>query len=129
VRQLDTQNCRLQRVEAEIAADTLVVVALLSAVIPQQADFVAVTRPPSPNAPRFLVGKNEKQLTRPIVPACRPSSVAPIAWQASSINGTPVSREIASSGSMSAHKPYKCTGMIAFVRGVTAARTALGDRL
>ena len=38
------------------------------------ASFV-VTQPPSPNAPRFLLGKNEKHPYSPMLPAVRPGLI------------------------------------------------------
>src|SRR5687768_5486894 len=43
--------------------------------------------------------------------------------------GTPASRATASSAGMSAHSPYRCTGRMAFVRGVRARATAAGSTL
>jgi hypothetical protein len=86
--------------------------------------------PPSPKPPRFLLGKKEKHPRSPIEPALRPfSSKAPIAWAASSITAMPRSRATSMIGSMSAMRPYRWTGMMAFVRSVTAPATACGSML
>ena len=88
-----------------------------------------VTSPASPKAPRFLLGKNEKHAETPNVPAWRSPMRLPIACAASSITGTPAFAAIWPMASMSAHWPNRCTGMIAFVRGVIADATAAGSRL
>ena len=62
----------------------------------------------------------------PNCPARRPRYVAPWACAASSTIASPWRSAIATSGSMSAIRPYRWTGMIAFVRGVIAASTAVG---
>ena len=81
------------------------------------------TAPPSPNAPRFLDGKNENVEIVPSAPARRPSAAeAPAAWAASSSTGTP-SASISATG---ATLPNRCTTITAFVRGVSAARTVSG---
>ena len=78
VRQLHSKHRRLQRIEPEVPADALVEILRLGAMVAKQPDLscasaasFVVIRPPSPNAPRFLLGKNEKQPTVPIVPAWR----------------------------------------------------------
>ena len=87
------------------------------------ASSLVTTAPPSPNAPRFLDGKNEKVEIEPSAPARRPSAAeAPAAWAASSSTGTP-SASISSTG---ATLPNRCTTITAFVRGVSAARTVSG---
>ena len=70
---------RLDRVEAEVAADVLVEVLRLGAVVPEQRELVdtrasslVTIMPPSPAAPRFLLGKKLKQPTVPMLPALRP---------------------------------------------------------
>ena len=67
------------RVDAEVAADQVVEVLRLHPVLANQPQLLcasaasfAVTRPASPNAPRFLLGKNEKQPIAPIVPTVPP---------------------------------------------------------
>ena len=75
--------------------------------------------PPSPRQGRFLEGKKEKVAASASDPAFCPPSVAPAAWAASSSTGTPSSR----SSGMGATLPNRCTGTIALVRGVSAART------
>ena len=88
------------------------------------ASSFVVTRPPSPNAPRFLVGKKEKHPKAPRPPTGTPLYSVPIAWQQSSTSGmAPATSRIAS---MSAACPYRCTGMIALVRGVIAAASCAG---
>ena len=79
VRQLHAQNRRLQRVEPEIAPNLAVDVFRLRAVVSKQPHVIGeLTRrwssrdPPSPNPPRFFVGKNEKQPMVPSVPEGRP---------------------------------------------------------
>ena len=89
--------------------------------------------PPSPQPPRFLLGKKEYALAHPSSPLTRqvPSTLrrAPIAWQASSITGTPRLAAMASTRSMYAIWPKRCTGMIARVRGVMARSSAAGSML
>ena len=81
------------------------------------------TAPPSPNAPRFLDGKNENVAAAPSAPARRPSAVRePSACAASSSTGTP-SASISATG---ATLPNRCTTITTFVRGVSAARTVSG---
>jgi hypothetical protein len=75
--------------------------------------------PPSPAQGRFLDGKNEKVATSPSAPARAPSTRAPAACAASSTTGTPSSRSSATGATL----PNRCTGTIAFVRGVSAAST------
>ena len=75
--------------------------------------------PPSPRQGRFFEGKKEKVAASPSAPAAFPSSSAPAACAASSSTGRPSSR---SSGT-GATLPNRCTGTIAFVRGVSAAFT------
>src|SRR2546426_194524 len=60
------------------------------------AASLVVTRPASPNAPRFFEGKNEKQASAPNAPAWRPLYLAPMACAASSITGTCAFMAIAS---------------------------------
>src|SRR5687767_6229851 len=73
--------------------------------------------PASPKAPKFLVGKKEKQPSEPIVPADRlQPSVAPIACAASSITAIPCLRAVDKIPSISAHFPKRCTGRIALQR-------------
>ena len=48
---------------------------------------------------------------------------------ASSMTATPAFAAASRTGSMSAHRPYRCTGMMARVRSVSAASTAAGSRL
>ena len=57
----------------------------------------------------------------------RPSYVDPTACALSSMTARLCFRAIAISGFMSAIRPVRCTGMIALVRGVTAASTAAGS--
>ena len=71
---------------AEVAADALVEVLRLGAVVAQQPHLVRERRVvgrdaarASPNAPRFLLGKNEKQ---PAVPD-RPGRAGPCRWRRS----------------------------------------------
>ena len=78
-----------------------------------------VTAPPSPNAPRFLDGKNENVAAVPSAPGRPPSLPEPAACAASSSTGTP-SASISATG---ATLPNRCTAITAFVRGVSAART------
>ena len=68
------------------------------------------TSPPSPSANRFFVGK---KLNVEQTPVCATPS-APNACAASSISGSPS----AASSSSGAGRPKRCTGTIAFVRGV-----------
>ena len=88
-----------------------------------------VTSPPSPQAPRFLLGKKEKAAASPRVPACSPFQVAPMAWAASSTTQSPCSLAIALMRSMSAQTPKMCTGSRPTVRGVIAAAMASGSML
>ena len=127
MRRLDAEDRGLQRVHAEIAADQVVVVLRLHPVRPQQPRALrqrhrhcVVSRPASPNAPRFLLGKNEKQPNAPRPPSGRDLYVAPMACAASSTIGIPARDAPSSIGSMSALRPNRCTGTIAFVRGVMA---------
>ena len=84
---------------------------------------LVTTAPPSPNAPRFLLGKNENVEIVPSAPARRPSAaIEPAACAASSSTGTP-SASISATG---ATLPNRWTTMTAFVRGVSAARTVSG---
>ena len=78
-----------------------------------------MTAPPSPNAPRFLDGKNENVAAVPSAPGRPPSPPEPAACAASSSTGTP-SASISATG---ATLPNRCTAITAFVRGVSAART------
>jgi hypothetical protein len=79
--------------------------------------------PPSPNAPRFFDGKNENVAAAPSAPALRPPAARePSACAASSSTGTPS----ASSSSIGATLPNRCTAITAFVFGVSAARTVSG---
>ena len=82
---------------------------------------VAATRPPSPSANRFLVGKKLKVESAP--PGATPG--APKACAASSTIGIPSSARPASGIT----RPNRCTGMIARVRSVTRAATSSGSRL
>ena len=82
--------------------------------------------PPSPKAPRFFDGKKLKQPKCPMEPARRPLYSAPIACAPSSITYRLCRAAIAMIGSMSAICPYRCTGMMAFVFGVTAASIRAG---
>ncbi len=78
--------------------------------------FATTHMPASPNAPRFLVGKNDRQPTSPKLPArALFASSAPMACAASSITLRPKRRAICTSGPMSATCPYRCTGMIALM--------------
>ena len=80
------------------------------------------TRPPSPSANRFFVGieaerradPGRRDLGRRRTPAPRPRSSA---------------RPSAASSASGAGRPKRCTGMIAFVRGVICAATSAGSRL
>ncbi len=85
------------------------------------ASSIAATRPPSPSANRFLVGKKLNVEQMPVVAI--PS--APNAWAASSISGSPS----AASSASGAGRPKRCTGMIALVRGVIRRATSSGSRL
>ncbi len=49
------------------------------------AGSLVVTAPPSPQAPRFLVGKKLKQPILPILPTLAVSQAAPVDWAQSSI--------------------------------------------
>ena len=62
-------------------------------------------------------------------PTGRDLYVEPIACAASSITGMPARDAASRIGSMSALRPNRCTGMIAFVRGVIARATAAGSTL
>ena len=74
-----------------------------------------VTAPASPNAPRFLDGKNENAAIVPSTPARRPSYSAPTACAASSTTARLCFAAMRLISSIAAHWPYRCTGMIAFV--------------
>ncbi len=77
--------------------------------------------PASPNAPRFLVGKNDRQPTSPKLPArLAVASAAPMAWAASSMTFSPWLRARSMSAVMSATCPYRCTGMMARTRAPLA---------
>ena len=79
-----------------------------------------MTAPPSPNAPRFFDGKNEKVAIVPSAPGGgRREPSEPAACAASSTTGTPS----ASISAIGATLPNRWTAMTAFVRGVSAART------
>ena len=80
---------------------------------------VAATRPPSPRANRFLVGKKLKVEATPVVA----TPCAPNACAASSMIGMPSDV----SAARSAGRPNRCTGMIARVRSVTFAATSSGS--
>ena len=79
-----------------------------------------VTRPPSPRANRFFVGKKLNVEQTPVVAI--PS--APNACAASSRSGTPS----AASSASGAGRPKRCTGTIAFVRSVIRAATSAASR-
>ena len=85
-----------------------------------------LTTPPSP-AVMFFVGYSEKTAKRPNVPTGRPPSDAPCACAASSNTANSCRAAISPSRSISAGWPYRCTGMMAAVCGVTAASTASGS--
>ena len=82
---------------------------------------VAATRPPSPSANRFFVGKKLNVEAMPVVAM----PAAPKACAASSTIGTPS----AASSASGAGRPNRCTGMIALVRAVIRAATSSGSRL
>src|ERR1700722_1263538 len=78
------------------------------------------TRPPSPRAKRFLVGKKlNVEASSVAIPG------APKAWAASSMSGSPKRR----SSAIGAGRPKRCTGMIARVAGPIRRSTAAGSRL
>src|SRR5581483_6588355 len=83
-----------------------------------------VTTPPSPAAIDF-VAYSEKQVACERPPIFRPRYALSAACAASSTTGTPS----AHNGSRSAGWPYRWTGMIAFVRGVTSSATRAGSTL
>jgi len=92
-----------------------------------------MTIPPSPIPPRFLLGKKEKQPAVPMEPAllnstfpfCTIGYSAPIACAASSTTGSWYCSANFIIAVMSAHWPYKCTGIIALIfRSVSAARSS-----
>ena len=86
------------------------------------ASSFVVTAPPSPNAPRFLDGKNEKVASVPSAPVRRPSARrVPADCAASSITGTPS----ASISAIGATLPNRWTAITALVFGVITARTRL----
>jgi len=64
----------------------------------------------------------------PRLPTLCPSYCTHWAWAASSITSSPCSFAMAFNAFMGAGCPAKCTGMMAFVRGVSAASTADGSR-
>jgi hypothetical protein len=74
------------------------------------------TAPPSPNAPRFFEGKNDKQLMMP------PSLQAPMDWAASSTTGCSTLGSVAG-------RPNRWTGIKARVLALQAAAAAAGSRL
>ena len=78
-----------------------------------------MTAPPSPNAPRFLEGKNENVEMAPSAPGRPAGEREPAACAASSTTGTPS----AAISAIGATLPNRCTAMTALVRGVSAART------
>ena len=89
--------------------------------------------PPSPQQPRFLLGKKENALAQLNSPAMRHSPPifcrAPIAWAASSMIRRSCRSATACNRSMGAIWPNKWTGTIARVLDVTAASTASGSML
>src|SRR5699024_9402700 len=87
----------------------------------------AATIPPSPEV-MFLVGYNENIANVPNVPTICPCQEAPCAWAASSNSNSPCRWAICPNAPISAGCPYRCTGMIARVRSVTAASTETGSR-
>ena len=80
---------------------------------------MTATRPPSPSAKRFFVGKklNVEAMLVAIPPA-------PKACAASSMIG----RSSARSSATGAGRPNRCTGMSAFVLGVILRATSSGSR-
>ena len=70
------------------------------------SSFVS-SRPASPNAPRFLLGKNEKQPAAPSPPSSRDLYDAPIACAASSTTGMYARAATSRIGSMSALRPNR----------------------
>ena len=92
--QLHTQNRGLQRVEPEVPTDGVVMISHLCAMLPdgraassRAAPSRVVTRPASPNAPRFFDGKKEKHPIAPNPPTAISRYFVPIAWAASSMTG------------------------------------------
>ena len=75
----------------------------------------------------FFVGYSENIAPSPNVPTCAPCHIAPCACAASSNTHRPCRSAIASSASIGAGCPYRCTGWIPTVRSVIAASTAAGS--
>jgi hypothetical protein len=90
-------------------------------IVSATASSVHATRPPSPSAKRFFVGKKLNVEQTPVV--ATPS--APNAWAASSRSGMPS----AASSPRGAGRPKRWTGTIAFVRSVIRPETSAGSRL
>ena len=112
VRQLDPQHRRLQRVEPEVAADPLVEVLRLRAVIAQQPDFVrerrVVGRDQAGVAERAEVLARERTRSSRPRPSTRPGGPGRSRRSPGTRPRSPGCRglaAIASSGSMSAHRP------------------------
>ena len=84
--------------------------------------------PPSPEV-MFLVGYSENIAKVPNAPTGVPFRAAPWAWAASSNRRRPCASAMACNWSIFAGWPYRCTGMIAFVRSVIAASTEAGSRV
>ena len=91
------------------------------------ASFCVVTTPASPKACRFFKGCRLKLAASPKLPVRTPPYFAPTAWAASSSTNRPCCLAIIFIGPIFAGLPAKCTGIIAFVRGVIAASMFFGS--
>ena len=99
------------------------------------ASFVVIA-PPSPKHPRFFDGKKDVHPTLPIVPlfgfslpCSTPFHCAPIAWALSSTTYRLCFAAISIMRPIFAHWPNRCTGTMAFVRGVMASSIFWGSIL
>ena len=130
VRQLHAQHRRLQRIEPEVAADLVVVVLRLGAMVAKAADpgrqplVVGRDEPGIAKRTEILARKERKAAER-----AHRSGMSALVGGADRLSGILDDRQsrreraASRSGSMSAHSPYRCTGITALVRGVIAART------
>ena len=85
--------------------------------------------PPSPQAPRFFVGKKLKQPASPPAPLARPrSSRAPMAWAASTTRARPSFAARACSPSIGAQRPKRSTGRMARTRMPAPAARSIASR-
>ena len=137
MRRLDAQHGRLQRVHPEVArrpdggsTSASCRACAAAARAPRAHRRSVVSRPASPKAPRFLLGKNEKQPNAPM--RAEPDAICRSRRSPAPRLRSPECRRgwrRVMIGSMSAPRPNRCTGMIALVRGVIAAAACAGSML